>query len=437
MRTRRFAIAFAVVALAAMIVPMSAMANAAIHGNYVTDTDACAGCHRAHTSASTLTWSDTVDATEHSALLVTSATRMEQFCYACHDATSQGAYTNVEQGFYEDPADTFGTYGSVLNGGAFGPLAENVALADPSEIPTSRHTTNGQSWGAYGGGFFGGRDTNLPKYPDGTAGIDPVTGDAMATGESTPVKMDCATCHDPHGSANYRILKSYVNGNYVGGYQPSGDPLNPTPDAWVQSAEVGFPVGGFLLHSANAGYVPNYTQALYAKAPDGPDADLLPDTDKGMSGWCAGCHQTYLRPTEVMTKTVGGVESTYTASGSIYDAGDGMGLKLRHRHPINVELNSYNGPDKVAMNIGGLSALNIAVAHDVSEAGAVTETASDWVECLTCHRAHGTFAVMTGYAADGSLAKDTDGISKNNFVANPSALLRRDNRGVCEGCHNK
>ena len=38
---------------------------------------------------------------EHSALLVTSATEMWQFCYACHDATSQGADTNVQQGIYE------------------------------------------------------------------------------------------------------------------------------------------------------------------------------------------------------------------------------------------------------------------------------------------------------------------------------------------------
>ena len=32
---------------------------------------------------------------------MTSATEMWQFCYACHDATSQGADTNVQKGIYE------------------------------------------------------------------------------------------------------------------------------------------------------------------------------------------------------------------------------------------------------------------------------------------------------------------------------------------------
>jgi len=44
---------------------------------------------------------------------------------------------------------------------------------------------------------------------------------------------------------------------------------------------------------------------------------------------------------------------------------------------------------------------------------------------------------MEGFAADGSLPVDVDGVPRNNFVGDPSALLRMDNRGVCEACHNK
>jgi hypothetical protein len=55
---------------------------------------------------------------------------------------------------------------------------------------------------------------------------------------------------------------------------------------------------------------------------------------------------------------------------------------------------------------------------------------------------------MTGYAADTEVPLgvgetgdasivDTDGVARNNFVASESALLRYDNRGVCERCHNK
>ena len=56
MRTKRLFSVLVLVALAALALPTVAFANFAIHGNYVTDTDACAGCHRAHTSVSTITW---------------------------------------------------------------------------------------------------------------------------------------------------------------------------------------------------------------------------------------------------------------------------------------------------------------------------------------------------------------------------------------------
>jgi hypothetical protein len=49
---------------------------------------------------------------------------------------------------------------------------------------------------------------------------------------------------------------------------------------------------------------------------------------------------------------------------------------------------------------------------------------------------------MTGYASNDGAASvvDTDGVARNAYPAQnpvPSALLRYDNRGVCERCHNK
>lgn len=52
-----------------------AYANFGPHGGFATDTDSCAGCHRAHTSFSTLTWTDQAD-NQHSALLISDATTM-------------------------------------------------------------------------------------------------------------------------------------------------------------------------------------------------------------------------------------------------------------------------------------------------------------------------------------------------------------------------
>ena len=294
MRISKLSLAVLLVLAVALAVPSVAMANFAIHGNYVADTDACAGCHRAHTAVRTITWTDsTVAQEQHSALLVTSATEMWQFCYACHDATSQGADTNVQQGIYE--GTLYGTQGDLLNGGGFEELGG---------VPvTSTHMYKGSSWGAYGGGYAGTGSTFAADYSD--AGQGP---DAFMNGTGNSIKMDCATCHDPHGSPNYRVLKTVVNGNPVGEYAPTANPADPDPDGFVSSVEPGWPVNGFRLHTAYPAYTPNYTTAMYAKGYDMTDATLANgatglNVNKGMSGWCSGCHNTYLGPVGTFTKT--------------------------------------------------------------------------------------------------------------------------------------
>lgn len=403
--TKRFALAIALAALAAFLIPTAAFANFAIHGNYVSDTDACAGCHRAHTSISSITWQD-AGANSHSALLVGGATEMWQFCYVCHDAAGQGADTNVQQGVYEGTA--YGTQNAVLNGGGFESLDTTVV--------TSTHMYKGSSWGAYGGGYAG----------QGAVGANGQIAGADV-GESVPIKMDCTTCHDPHGSANYRILKAMVNGNDVGGYTPSANPVQPTPDGFVSSVETGWPATGFELHTAYPAYVPNYTTPMYAKGYDMPSGGATTNTAKGMSGWCSGCHSVYNVVNAASALAAPAFESTY-------NAGDGQGLKLRHRHPINVALNTYTGPDAASMII---TTTVLPLAHSLDESathgptGAPVNSPSDWLECLSCHRAHGTSAIMTGYAANPA-AYDLP-----VFPAGPYNLLRLDNRGVCEACHNK
>jgi len=424
MMTKRLALLFAITVLAVLLVPALAFANFGPHGSYVGDTDACAGCHRAHTSVSPITWADQAG-NDHSALLVSTATTMYEFCYACHDATSQGADTNVQSGIYE--GDLYGTTGGILNGGGFESLDGSAT--------TSTHIYTGASWGAYGGGYTGMGSTGADgQYTDPSDPLD------AATGESVQIAMDCGTCHDPHGSSNYRALKAYANGNYVGGYVPSADPENPTPDPFVWSNEAGYPAGGFALHTEYPGYVPNYTAPLYARGYDANASTGPVNTAKGMSGWCVGCHSTYMinndgtpwsGATQELLKSDG---TTYTAMAWTYDAADGAGLQLRHKHPINVPLSNYNGPDKTSMIV---TSQVLPLAHQFEGDGTVVSESADWVECLTCHRAHGTAAQMTGYALDGSLVVDLDGVSRNNFPASPSALLRRDNRGVCEVCHNK
>ncbi len=387
-RKRFLLIALVAVAAAVILTPGVAFANYSVHGSYTMSTDACAGCHRAHTAASSITWTKT-DLTTGSALLLGTSTSIDDFCYTCHGTAMLGADTNVFDGIYEaddgvGPDDALNAFGEPLNGGGF----------DPGMFPT-QHYPNNSTWVAYGGG---------------TTGRDGI----FSTG-GTQVTIGCSVCHDVHGSSNYRLLKDVVNGVTVGGYDGTLDEDNPTPTPWVISAEPGYPTSGWLLHEPGAvqvaGYFPDYTDERYAKAPGA-------DPTKGISAWCSSCHTQY------NTGVIG--------NSSVYDANDGFGFVTRHRHPVNVSLSNYLGARSLVVTSNPLP-----LAHG-SAADYPAQEASDWIDCLTCHVAHGSSAVMTGYA---NVADSTDPLPDSGTGQVPpdngNALLRSNNRGVCEACHNK
>jgi hypothetical protein len=421
---KRLVLVLAIAVTAALLLfPGIAFANFAIHGGYAMDTDACAGCHRAHTSISSVTWADnTPAANTHSALLVSNATQIYEFCYACHDDSGQGADTNVQSGIYD--GSLYGTHNAALNGGGF-----DAVGGDLTKPITSTHMIAG-SWGAYGGG----------QSSMGTVGA---TGDIIGqqVGAGNTIEMTCASCHDPHGSSNYRLLKDVVNGNTVGGY-PDG--VNPAP--FVSSDETGYPNGtdgtivGWLKHDAGhaqmVGYTPNYTTPMYAKPTTSAASPGAPDPLQGMSGWCAGCHSVYLE-----TGTPHSFETSYNAN-------DGWGFGSRHRHPINISISvGYGGSaagQTLTASLTPAPNIPLPLAHPAGHgSGVATNTSTDWIDCMTCHVAHGTSSVMTGWAnvADATNLQPNSGTIVNGSggvqPTGDSALLRLSQRGVCEVCHNK
>lgn len=424
MTVRRLPLVLVVVGALALVLalPSMAFANAAVHGSYDMNTDACAGCHRAHTAASPITWVNTAG-DPRSALLITTAADIEAFCYTCHGTDMTGADTNVYDGIYEadeSGEDAYNFFGEALNGGGFNP-----------ELYPTIHYPNNTTWVAYGAG------------PDGRNGI-------ISTG-GEEVEISCTVCHDTHGSSNYRLLKDQVAGInpltgardavVVGGYDAAG-----VPDPWVISAEEGYPVNGWLLHEMGqeqvVGYFPDYTTPRYAKAPNS-------DVARGMSAWCATCH------TQMNTRGDSGVVSdtdpTDDASTDVdylaqwYDANDLFGYVERHRHPVNVELSTYLGPR-------ALSTTSTVPVANGSIADVGSRDTTDWIDCMTCHVGHGSNALMTGFAA---VADTSDPLQDSSYGVTPgdglgsvppddgNALLRDsahlggNDRFVCESCHNK
>jgi predicted CXXCH cytochrome family protein len=478
-----------VVLVTMLVVPAVALANNGPHGGFSDNTDQCAACHRAHTAPSSVQW--TYNGASGSALLIGTATFLPEFCLTCHGTSGQGADTNVLDGVYEGRVPLGGSQGNpgdALISGPFGnpafKNADGLDLANmsprdgagnptgPGTAVTSKHWyaadgLGNQSWGAWGGGTQASPigQTALQEYNNPAlalwTGNWPFGAGMRGTGDQQ-IPMDCATCHDVHGTSNYRLLKDKVYSVAVGGYDLLGD-----PDPYVISAEKGFPQYGFEKGVKYDGsdpsvttYEPNYTVPRYAKPPDAHDPDpaaamTLNTDNKGMAGWCVGCHTYYMgkgtyaqpgtNPPSLPTLNVSRA-TTYAAenlwgSGGNEILGGTWGNVTRYRHPNNVPIENFKG-------VVPLEYTNAVtpLANDWSEGQGTGNDAlapldkgdQDYVDCLTCHYAHGTTATMSGYA---NSAKPTDpwpdtgdgGVQPTTS----SALLRADNRTVCQACHNK
>jgi predicted CXXCH cytochrome family protein len=395
-----------------------ALADFGPHGGYASDTDSCAECHRAHTATSNVTWTDNQGG-QKTALLISDSVSMTDFCYACHGDGAVGAATDVESGYFEGANSTV-THSSdeaTLNGGGFARIG-GLAGTPNSKTVMSSH-------GVTGNGSLFALDAFVRW------------GDANNSVLTPMAAFTCTDCHDPHGSSNYRILKDVVNGQTVGGYVGTTD----TPNPWVISNEDGYPQGGFKKRTAGmadiAAYVPNYTSAQYAKNVA---------STKSTSAWCGACHTVYVQP-----------DSTYNYQGKI--AGPlGATSTLYHRHLVDVALSvgTAASPEDRALitqlvDDPGLPLEmgkgQTAVGFSYSTPGAQIWDDRGNVSCLTCHRAHGTQATMSGWAAT---SLGADGLPRTQPSSTlpladkqgvdptfDSALLRYDNRGVCERCHNK
>jgi cytochrome c553 len=244
--------------------------------------------------------------------------------------------------------------------------------------------------------------------------------------------LTCTGCHDPHGSSNYRLLKDSVNGNAVGGYTPAG-----VPQGMVFSVETNYPYAdnGWLKHEAGqiqmGAYRPDYT-AGSADIRAGVAGDSL-------SAWCSACHEEY-------------DEQSSAYDYGTYEGGGAIGSQTRHRHPVDITL--AQGDDIIQVAAQGnadVDGLDPKIPLEINPG--VGSVRMNQVGCLTCHFAHGSNADMSGWAAAhyqdnaGSwipvrdatpgVEPDKEDIVGVSGAAGTSALLRADNRGVCERCHEK
>lgn len=307
-------------------------------------------------------------------------------CAGCHRTHTAGAaqllITNV-------PALCFTCHGSAATG-------------------ANTNITDGMFEGAGGGNLLGG---GFSFYQGVTVSsnhsVDGTVHSAWGAGTTYTSTYDCAGCHTPEGiglwGPEFQISAGALP-TYPGRGQNIAMPLTCTschevhggrnyrmlqqrlhPADMQQQDPPGYVLvtsnetGG--INPDQAGYVADYTNPKYRL---------------GLGDWCTGCHSTY--------------HQTDSLTANNFNAEDGQGAVRRFRHKMNTPIT------------GG--AYNLTTSLPLEDPSGNGASADDQVFCLSCHFAHGTNTNMTGQAA-------------NVAPANDSALLRLDNRGVCENCHQK
>ena len=206
----------------------------------------------------------------------------------------------------------------------------------------------------------------------------------------TAVTLECGACHDPHGNGAYRILKANPDG---ASYQISAAVAASAPGVVPVVAAKAAVMSG----TTNVALIPDQTVKVYTttnywdvSAPNTPmtAAETAENVVKagtvtdgflgGISAWCTTCHTRYL------------------SAGASVVTGDAT-FTYKHRSD---------------------------------------EQANYKPDCIQCHVAHGTNAVMTGTAAS---VKAPDGLTVTGDPATTgyqnSSLLRVDDRGTCLMCH--
>jgi predicted CXXCH cytochrome family protein len=281
---------------------------------------------------------------------------------------------------------------AILNGGGFN-------FVDGKNV-TSRHNADPADNSLNPWGYAGQPSVNANT----NTGQNPI---------SLASPLQCTSCHNPHGTENYRILKEGVNGTQVN----------------VKAFVGGVFVKNEGARGLEAGYTPDkYVQEFYGSSGEGGTGNAA-STGGGIATLCGACH------------------TAYPSTGASVPFTGGSPNVTHYRHKTEMFYRDWDNPDTARLSqnpeespVAGFPALRLASNASVD---------NGIVSCLTCHRVHGTATVMDGYALKPSTALLTPGadvgLADEDLTPSQgtdhtgrlslSTLLFTNNRGMCQACH--
>ncbi len=505
---KRLALLMAVGATWLFLAAIPALADGGPHVAVINDgslginADSCAGCHRAHTA--------------QGPMLINGADE-EALCLTCHGAGGTGSTVDVMTGVQY----TIGTGSEVRGTTVLGALRNGgfrLARIDSSNTARRRFGTGLADFYAKVGVLAAGEAVTSAHL---TIADDPSTvatdgngidmpgiawgNGANGSGPGPSVSLGCASCHNPHGNGQYRILNPIP---HLTGADFSG--LNTTitvtdtiasSDRFVTATSHGYVRGDNVTIAGGTGYDGSYIVEsvgtvtissvvypyfkVYAAGSSGPVLDITAD-QTGLTGTVArdgGIHvtdaplppdgdtrnYTVIQTALVANDTTTGpvlLASEVIAAG--YDATDGDYFRRNvpwsptavdtdcdpkeYTQPLGCTVVSNDdAPNGTA---GGGTVFNVQINAWCSTChsrylaeGTVPVIGSPYSTdsgdatfayrhptrgnrtCNVCHVGHGSNATMDGvYSSAFPYPDGTEHAS--------SRLLKIDNRGTCQACHD-
>ena len=467
---KKFLFALALGLLLVLALATVAMADNGPHGGFTATTDACAGCHRAHSAK-----------VGSNSLLIMDP---EALCLTCHNGS--GAATNVVDGVYMAAGSPYGsvegTDGASLFGGGFTNALMATAWNGSHTFKAGSDATSKATTSTHGVGAAG-----------------TVWGSGANNSTNAGMVLECTTCHDPHGKAgftnattqttgcnvtlaastpltesctvkvsSYRLLRWQPQGsggftapatsvNWSGGNFPvSGSTAGWTvPDNYAANGSEWYTIGAqtltcgtapntyacgpFAAGDYNNGNANNTYQPLNAV----PATQTYIPAAVNTAYFCAQCHDRYFNNSRLRNNTdesayctrigdVGYVPPVDINSVSAVDATGCLpyyytGTTAPTPRWLWADVRSSGDTTYMFRHASG----DIRLSMDgTSTAGGGTSVSRS---CVACHVSHGTTAAMTALAgtADTPAVTPPDGAS----LAGGSTLLRMDNRSLCLRCH--
>ncbi|MBD3160737.1 MAG: hypothetical protein GF346_01220 [Candidatus Eisenbacteria bacterium] len=237
-----------------------------------------------------------------------------------------------------------------------------------------------------------GANNPIPGYKAGHSIVAPGHGLAAdgtltaAPGGDFPASvLGCTSCHDPHGTEDFRML--YGAGRVVQDGVATFD--NPAPTA-----------DGLSIFDGTGETNDNHTAY-----------------QSGMSAWCANCHGDFHQQADGRL---------------IHQSGQILGGTIATVYDL------YNGTASIQGGNHATAYLAAVPFEDPSMTTDGTEgpVASSQVSCVSCHRAHATSAPNAGRWDFSVTLLDEDGLESGSYAI-PNPYGDDDQRSLCNKCHKK